>query len=256
MTDERHSHFNQPIVESSSSPSIGNQGTVLIVEDDRNTAALVATYLQREGFSTVVIHDGGKALETAGSCHPVFVILDVMLPNLDGWAICRALRDRSDVPVLILTARQEEVDRVAGLAMGADDYVVKPFSPRELVERVKAILRRSRPSPTTTGVILWCAGLELDPEKHKVTRDGRLVPLTSWEYKLLHALMSAPGRAFSREELLSQCYQNSEAVIERVIDVHIGKLRQKIEDDPAQPRFILTVRGHGYSFRDENTPGG
>jgi len=233
--------------------SIGNQGTVLIVEDDRNTAALVAAYLEREDFSTVVVHDGGQAIQAAGDCNPVFVILDVMLPNMDGWEICRALRKSSDVPVLILTAREEEVDRVAGLAMGADDYVVKPFSPRELVERVKAILRRSRPvSPTATAVLSF-SGLELDPEKHRVTRDGKLVTLTSWEYKLLHALMSSPGKAFSREELLNQCYQNSEAVIDRVIDVHIGKLRQKIEDDPARPCFILTVRGHGYSFSDENT---
>jgi DNA-binding response OmpR family regulator len=237
------------------SQSIGSQGTVLIVEDDRNTAALVATYLEREGFSTVVVHDGGQALQAADDCNPVFVILDIMLPNVDGWEICRVLRKSSDVPVLILTAREEEVDRVAGLAMGADDYVVKPFSPRELVERVKAILRRSRPVLPATAAILSFAGLELDPEKHRVTRDGKLVPLTTWEYKLLYALMSSPGKALSREELLSQCYQNSEAVIDRVIDVHIGKLRQKIEDDPSCPCFILTVRGHGYSFSDENLEG-
>jgi DNA-binding response OmpR family regulator len=227
-------------------------GTVLIVEDDRNTAALVATYLEREGFTTVQIHDGGKAIEAAEQCEPVFVILDIMLPNLDGWAICRALRERSAVPVLILTAREEEVDRVAGLAMGADDYVVKPFSPRELVERVKAILRRSRPLPPALP-ILGFGGLELDPEKHRVSRDGRLITLTAREFELLHALMSSPGKAFSREELLQQCYQNSEAVIDRVVDVHIGKLRQKIEDDPGHPQFILTVRGHGYAFNDGTT---
>jgi len=239
------------IVENSMSRAGGNQGTVLIVEDDRNTAALVATYLEREGFATVVTHDGGQAIEAANRCNPVFVILDVMLPNLDGWTICRELRQKSDVPVLMLTAREEEVDRVAGLAMGADDYVVKPFSPRELVERVKAILRRSRPAPPTATTVLAHAGLELDAEKHRVTRDGRLVTLTTREYELLHALMRSPGKAFSREELLQECYQNTEAVIDRVVDVHIGKLRQKIEDDPAQPRFILTVRGHGYRFTDE-----
>jgi DNA-binding response OmpR family regulator len=231
-----------------------NRGTVLIVEDDRNTAALVATYLEREGFATVQVHDGSRAIDTAASCNPVFVILDIMLPGLDGWAICRTLRQRSAVPVLILTAREEEVDRVAGLAMGADDYVVKPFSPRELVERVKAILRRSRPAAPTAPAVLSFAGLELDPEKHRVSRDGRLINLTAREYELLHALMAAPGKAFSREELLQQCYQNSEAVIDRVVDVHIGKLRQKIEDDPARPCFILTVRGHGYAFND-GTPG-
>lgn len=230
---------------------IGSQGTVLIVEDDRNTAALVATYLEREGFQAVVVHDGGQAIQTAGECNPVLVILDVMLPNVDGLEICRTLRKSSEVPVLILTAREEEVDRVAGLVMGADDYVVKPFSPRELVERVKAILRRSRPVSPRTSALLSFGGLELDMEKHKVTRDGRHIALTSSEFKILKALMSLPGKAFSREELLSQCYQNSEAVIDRVIDVHIGKLRQKIEDDPSQPRFILTVRGHGYRFTDE-----
>jgi DNA-binding response OmpR family regulator len=229
----------------------GQQGTVLIVEDDRNTAALVATYLEREGFSTMVVHDGGQAIRTAEDCNPVFVILDVMLPNMDGFEICGALRKSSDVPILMLTAREEEVDRVSGLAMGADDYVVKPFSPRELVERVKAILRRSKPASPTVPAVLSIAGLELDPEKHRVTRDGRHVPLTTWEYKILYALMSSPGKPLTREKLLSQCYQNSEAVISRVIDVHVGKLRQKIEDDPSRPSFILTVRGHGYSFSDE-----
>ncbi len=231
---------------------IGNQGTVLIVEDDRNTAALVAAYLEREGFATETVHDGGQALQAAAACTPVFVILDVMLPNMDGWEICRTLRRDSDVPILMLTAREEELDRVAGLAMGADDYVVKPFSPRELAERVKAILRRSRPVAPRSTAVLSFDGLELDPEKHKVARAGRLVPLTSSEYKILYALMSAPGKAFSREELLNQCYRHGEAVIDRVIDVHIGKLRQKIEDDPSRPRYILTVRGHGYRFSDES----
>ena len=233
-------------------PSINNQGTVLIVEDDRNTAALVAAYLEREGFRTVVVHDGGEAVQAAGNCNPVFVILDVMLPNMDGWEICRSMRKISEVPVLMLTAREEEVDRVAGLSMGADDYVVKPFSPRELVERVKAILRRSRPASTPPLSLLSFDGLELDMEKHKVTRDGRPVALTSSEFKLLKALMSSPGKAFSREELLNQCYRHGEEVIDRVIDVHIGKLRQKIEDDPAMPRFILTVRGHGYRFSEDD----
>jgi len=231
---------------------ISRQGTILIVEDDRNTAALVATYLEREGFTTAVIHDGGMAIQAAADCNPVFVILDIMLPNMDGREICRTLRKFSDVPVLMLTAREEETDRIEGLAMGADDYVVKPFSPRELVERVKAILRRSRSAAMRRTGVLSIGGIELDPEKHFVTRDGRPVSLTASEYKMLLALMSFPGKAFSREELLSRCYQNSEAVIDRVIDVHIGKLRQKIEEDPAQPRFILTVRGHGYRFSDES----
>jgi len=228
------------------------QGTVLIVEDDRNTAALVAAYLGKEGFATVQVHDGAEAVSAAREARPVFVILDVMLPNLDGWEICRQLRANSDVPILMLTAREEEGDRVSGLAMGADDYVVKPFSPRELVERVKAILRRSqRPAPRPAQALSF-NGLELDPEKRKVTRDGHPVTLTSSEFKILQALLTAPGRAFSREELLQHCYPGGEVVIDRVIDVHVGKLRQKIEDDPAQPRYIQTVRGHGYRLRDEN----
>ena len=234
---------------------IGRQGTILIVEDDRNTATLVATYLEREGFTTVVIHDGGMAIQAAADCNPVFVILDIMLPNMDGREICRTLRKVSDVPVLMLTAREEEADRIEGLAMGADDYVVKPFSPRELVERVKAILRRSKPATMRQKAVISFSGIELDQEKHSVTRDGRPVALTASEYKILLALMSFPGKAFSREELLSHCYQNSEAVIDRVIDVHIGKLRQKIEDDPAQPQFIQTVRGHGYRFSDDERRG-
>lgn len=230
---------------------IGGQGTVLIVEDDRNTAALIAAYLEREGFRAMPVYDGSKALQAADEYKPVFVILDVMLPGMDGWEICRALRKISDVPILMLTAREEEVDRVAGLAMGADDYVIKPFSPRELVERVKAILRRSRPAPQVPTTPLSCDGLELDTEKHKVSRDGSPVSLTSSEYKILQALMSSPGKAFSREELLASCYRQGETVIDRVIDVHIGKLRQKIEPDPARPRYILTVRGYGYRFSDE-----
>jgi len=233
------------------SQASGGQGTVLIVEDDHNTAALVAAYLEREGFATKVVHDGGEAINAADQCDPVFVILDVMLPNMDGWEICRTLRRSSDVPIIMLTAREEEVDRVAGLVTGADDYVVKPFSPRELVERVKAILRRSRPLSAQTPSILSFNGLELDPVKHRVARDGRPIMLTSSEYKILHALMSSPGKAFSREELLNHCYRHGEAVIDRVIDVHIGKLRQKIEDDPSRPSYILPVRGYGYSFSDQ-----
>lgn len=228
-----------------------NKGTVLIVEDDRNTAALVATYLKREDFETVLVHDGLEAVAAARDHRPLIVILDIMLPGVDGWEICRSLRKISDVPILMLTARDEEIDRVAGLAMGADDYVVKPFSPRELVERVKAILRRAGPAaPRPSTELLSRGSLELDPAKRSVTRDGRPVSLTATEYKLLHALMSTPGKAFSREELLDFCHQAGVAVIDRVIDVHIGKLRQKIEHDPSMPRYILTVRGYGYRFGD------
>jgi DNA-binding response OmpR family regulator len=145
-------------------------------------------------------------------------------------------------------AREEEIDRVAGLSLGADDYVVKPFSPRELVERVKAILRRARPAGSPSGEVLSHKGLALDPEKRKVTLNGQPVSLTTSEYKLLRTLMSAPGRVFTREELLRGFYPHGEAVVDRVIDVHINKLRQKIEEDPSSPCYVLTVRGFGYRF--------
>ncbi len=225
-------------------------GPVLIVEDDRNTAALVATYLEREGFATQQVHDGAEALDLARRRPPGFVVLDVMLPGADGWELCRELRKFSDVPILMLTAREEEIDRVLGLSLGADDYVVKPFSPRELVERVKAILRRARPAPTADA-ILACGGLVLDDARHRVTRDGRPVVLTAVEYKLLQALMRSPGRVFSRDELLGRLYAHGETVVDRVIDVHIGHLRQKLGEDPAAPRFIRTVRGFGYRFAEE-----
>ncbi|MDH3392352.1 MAG: response regulator transcription factor [Desulfobulbaceae bacterium] len=225
-------------------------GPVLIVEDDRNTAALIKTYLEKEGFQAIVAHDGEDGLSMIKTAKPGFVILDIMLPKMDGWEVCRRLRSFSDVPVLMLTAREEEIDRVLGLSLGADDYVVKPFSPRELLERVKAILRRARPVQSKKEQVLSQGGLVLDPEKLKVTLQGEPVSLTSHEYKLLHALMRSPGRVFSRSELLDHFYQHGEVVIDRVIDVHIGKLRQKIEQDPANPKYIQTVRGFGYRFSD------
>lgn len=226
------------------------KGPILIAEDDRNTSSLVATYLQQEGFLTITADDGEEALRLARHKNPGFVILDIMLPGLDGWEICRQIRKFSDVPILMLTAREEEIDRVMGLSIGADDYVVKPFSPRELVERVKAILRRGESRLLAADQTLTHKGLSLDPVKLKVTLDDRNLNLTSSEYKLLHALMSAPGKVFSRDELLDRFYQHGETVVDRVIDVHIGKLRQKIESDPANPQMIITVRGFGYRFAE------
>lgn len=235
------------------SMSGNDRGTILVAEDDHTTAALVAAYLEREGFSTVLAHDGRQCLSLFQENKPVFVILDIMLPGMDGWEICRALRKTSNVPILMLTAREEEIDRVTGLAMGADDYVVKPFSLRELVERVKAILRRTGTVSTQpSGEILSFDGLELDSVQHTVTLNGRPLTLTLFEYKLLQALMNAPGKAFSREELLDLCYQDGIAVVDRVIDVHIGKLRQKIEHDPSTPHYILTIRGYGYRFNNDS----
>jgi DNA-binding response OmpR family regulator len=175
-----------------------------------------------------------------------------MLPRLFGWEVCRELRRLSNTPILMLTARGEEIDRVSGLMLGADDYVAKPFSPRELVARVKAILRRIRPAPSSSQKVRSHGGLVLDLEKRTVHLNGLPLSLTPHEYRLLQALMSAPGKVFTRSELLDHLYPMGEAVIDRVIDVHIGKLREKIEKDPARPRLILTVRGIGYQFEESN----
>ncbi len=224
--------------------------TILIVEDDPKTASLVALYLEREGFKTCHAPDGQQALKLARQHTPCFVILDLMLPRLDGMEVCRELRRLSDVPILILSAREDEFDRVVGLSIGADDYVVKPFSPRELVARVKAIMRRMRLQPTPADTIYAHGDLILDRDKRKVTLGGQPVFLTPSEYVLLQALMAVPGRVLSRQELLDHLYPGGDAVIDRVIDVHTGKLRQKIEYDPSQPQYIVTMRGIGYRFAE------
>jgi DNA-binding response OmpR family regulator len=228
---------------------------ILIVEDDRNIASLIEQYLQKDGFETLSAGDGDNGLALARRENPALVILDINLPGMDGWEVCRALRRDSDVPILMLTARAEEMDRVVGLSIGADDYVVKPFSPRELVERVKAILRRTtvRAEPSAA-VILESGPIRLDPERHAVTMNGTDVSLTPSEFKLLQTMMQAPGKVFSRDELLDRLYDNGGVVVDRVIDVHMGKLRQKLEPDPSPPQFLLTVHGIGYRFADPNTP--
>lgn len=225
-------------------------GPILIVEDDRNIAALVEQYLRDAGFATVVAHDGGEGLDRARNDDPSFVILDINLPTMAGTEVCREIRRFSDVPILMLTARAEEIDRVSGFSLGADDYVVKPFSPRELVERVRAILRRASPRDRLPEV-LQRGALAVEPEKRKVTVDGEPVKLTPSEFTLLHTLISRPGRVYSRSELIGRLYEGGETVIDRVVDVHIGKLRQKIEPDPTSPTYVLTVHGVGYAFAEE-----
>ena len=229
--------------------------TILIIEDDENTRSLVALYLEREGFLPVTAGDGAKGLEQANRHRPDLVILDLMIPKMDGWEVCRRLRQESEVPVIMLTARGEEIDRVAGLTLGADDYVVKPFSPRELVARVKAVLRRTATTAPKKAPVLHHGSVCLDLEKRRLTIENEPVDLTPHEYALLAALMASPGRTFTRDELLEQLYPRGEAVvIDRVVDVHIGKLRQKIEMVPAEPNYILTVRGIGYRFADRIKP--
>lgn len=232
--------------------NVSESKTVLVIEDDRNTADLVALYLKREGFRALIAADGEAGLMLARKHQPHLVILDLMLPKLDGWEVCRRLRERSDVPVIMLTARGEEIDRVAGLTLGADDYVVKPFSPRELTARVMAVLRRTRRADTDTAQTHSHGGLLLETHKRRLSLNGRPVRLTPHEYALLATLMSTPGRIFTRDELLDRLYPQGEAsVIDRVVDVHIGKLRQKIEKNPSEPQYILTERGIGYRFADQ-----
>lgn len=223
---------------------------ILIAEDDKKTTSLLSTYLEREGFSTITANNGREALELARRHDPIFVILDLMLPHVDGWEVCREVRRSSDVPILILSARGEAHERMLGFSLGADDYVVKPFSPGEVVARVKTILRRMESGSSRRKEQLSCRELVLDLEKRKVILHGHVISLTPSEYKLLHVLMAAPGRIFLREELLNHLYPNGEAVTDRVIDVHIGNLRQKIEDDASKLRYILTARGVGYQFAD------
>ena len=229
---------------------------ILVVDDDRKTTSLIGAYLEKDGFRAVYAHDGPAALEAARHHEPALVVLDLMMPRTDGWAVCRQFC-AGGTPVLILTAREDELDRVLAFTLGADDYVVKPFSPRELVARVRAILRRVRAAPATPTGRLSREELVLDTDKRTLTRRGQPVALTPSEYKLLCALMAAPGRVFLREELLNRLYPVGDPVIDRVIDVHIGKLRQKIEPDPARPRYVVTVRGVGYQFAEApGTAGG
>jgi len=229
--------------------NVTREKTVLIVEDDVNTANLVALYLRREGFQALTANDGEQGLALAARYRPDLVILDLMLPKVDGWEVCRQLRQMSDVPVIMLTARDEEIDRVAGLTLGADDYVVKPFSPRELAARVIAVLRRARPFRDSTSRVIHHGDILLDLEKRSLYVRDQAVELTHHEYVLLEALMRVPGKVFTRDELLDYIYPRGEAiVIDRVVDVHIGKLRKKIELNPSDPNYILTVRGIGYRF--------
>jgi DNA-binding response OmpR family regulator len=228
-----------------------SENTILIAEDDPKTAKMVSLYLEKEGFQTRIANDGQTAIDIAAKQQFDFVILDLMLPKVDGWEVCRIIRRTSDVPILMLTAREDEVDRISGLTMGADDYVVKPFSPRELVARVKAILRRGPLKTHREETVFSAGGLVLDTTRHQVSLHGTPVSLTPHEYKLLNALIANRGKVLSRQALLASLYPNDEAiVIDRVVDVHIGKLRHKIEDNPSKPALILTVRGIGYRFEE------
>ncbi|MGH2429606.1 MAG: response regulator [Candidatus Limnocylindria bacterium] len=222
--------------------------TVLVVDDDPKIRELLRLYVLREGHRAVFAGDGQEALTAARQHRPDLVLLDVMLPGLDGFEVCRVLRDESDLPILLLTARSGDSDKVIGLDIGADDYIVKPFSPRELMARIRVQLRRRRRSGEDEP-ILAANGLLLDPNAVEVTVDGRTLDVTPFEFRLLQALMRRPGRVFSRDELIDAIHGDDDpGIIDRTIDVHLGRLRRKLQDDAAQPRYIATVRTVGYKF--------
>ncbi len=222
--------------------------TILVVEDEASITRLVRLYLEQSGFRVVTASDGLAALTLHEREHPALVILDLMLPEMDGWEVCRRIRATSRTPILMLTARHTEEDRVAGLDLGADDYVTKPFSPRELVSRVRAILRRAAQPEPPIAAPLTFPGLTITPEERRVESDGRRVELTAKEFDLLLAFARAPQHVYSREELLSRVWGYDFLGDSRTVDVHVGTLRKKIERDPAHPRFIQTVWRVGYKF--------
>jgi DNA-binding response OmpR family regulator len=220
---------------------------ILVVDDDPKIVSLVKTYLEREGFRVVAASDGQSALRAFNEIDPGLIVLDLMLPELDGFALMRIVRERSTVPIVMLSARAQVADRVYGIHEGADDYLAKPFSPAELVVRVKAVLRRARDSgPAARGVIEH-GDLVIDLDRVEVRREGKPVALTPAEFRLLVALVQARGRVLSRQALLDSLYGASEGeALERTIDVHIGRLREKLGEDAGMPRYIVTVRGSGY----------
>lgn len=229
---------------------MAQEPTILVVDDDPKIVSLIALYLERDGFRVVTATSGSQAQEHVRQHRPALVVLDVMLPDASGFDICERLREKGDVAIVMLTAKATEEDKLAGLALGADDYMVKPFSPRELVARVRAVLRRSGKVEERLPR-LALHGVELERDRHAVRVDGNPVSLTAFEFKLLSTLMEFPGRVFSREELLTRIYPTETPfVVDRTIDVHIGKLRQKIEADAARPKRLLTIRGVGYKFRE------
>ena len=225
-------------------------GRVLVVDDQKPIVETCRLYLEHAGFEVVVAFNGEQALAEARESRPDLIVLDLLLPRLDGREVCRRLRAEGvTVPVVMLTALATEDDRVAGLELGADDYLVKPFSPRELVARVRAILRRA---PAAAGGVLRFEGLELDRAARRALVDGRAVELTPREWALLEALATHPFRAFTRAELLERAFGDEAGVLERPVDAHVMNLRRRVEPDPANPVRIVTVFGVGYRF--EGTP--
>jgi two-component system alkaline phosphatase synthesis response regulator PhoP len=227
--------------------------TILVVDDEPNIVEVLGAYLKRELFNVVTASDGESALRQVAEHAPDLIVLDVMLPGVDGLELCRRIQQESNVYVLMLTARAEEVDKIVGLSVGADDYMSKPFSPRELVARVKAVLRRNRAHDTADASTperppLVFGDLTINPEAREVAYRGKLIDLTQREFELLYALADQPGRVFSRDHLLERVWGHDFAGIDRVVDVTVGVLRRKLDDDPTNPALIQTIRGIGYKM--------
>ncbi|MBK7201813.1 MAG: response regulator transcription factor [Anaerolineae bacterium] len=221
--------------------------TILVVDDDKKIVQLVSLYLRKEGYRVLPAFDGQEALEIARSQQPDLIVLDLFLPELDGTDVCRLLRADSRVPIIMLTARATDEDKLLGLDLGADDYLTKPFNPRELVARVRAVLRRTLPDDDTNGELHF-GDLAISLVRREVAAHGQPVSLTPTEFRLLETLVREPGRAFSRSELLDRAFGFDYDGIERTVDVHIMNLRRKIEPQPGTPRYIMTVPGFGYRF--------
>jgi DNA-binding response OmpR family regulator len=226
--------------------------TVLVVDDEQRLRDLVRGYLEHEGFTVLAAADGQVALQLVRQHAPEVVVLDLMLPGLDGLEVCRRLRSFSDAYVIMLTAKAEEIDRIVGLEVGADDYVTKPFSPRELIARVRAVLRRPRRGTSTTATTSPLprrfGDLTIDQERHEVALLGQPIGMTALEYALLTTLAAHPGRVFTRDQLLEQVWGTDYFGDDHVVDVHIANLRKKLGDEPSAPAYIETVRGAGYRF--------
>jgi DNA-binding response OmpR family regulator len=220
------------------------RGKILVVDDESTIRGVVEQYLRREGYETIVASDGEEALSRAADAD--LIILDLMLPKVDGLEVCRRVRATRDVPVIMLTAKSEEVDKLIGLGIGADDYVTKPFSPRELVARVQAVMRRVQAVPPRPDDVLLLGGLRINPRLRSVERDGRTIDLTAREFDLLHFLAAHPGQVFTREQLLDHVWDFHFAGDTSTVTVHVRRLREKIEPDPVRPRYVKTVWGVGY----------
>jgi len=228
-----------------------DSSTILLVDDEDSVQKLLTYPLERDGFRVVSAHDGEEALRLFAAEPVDLVVLDIMLPKLDGLEVCKRLRSESSVPIIMLTARDDEFDTVLGLELGADDYITKPFSIREFRSRVRALLRRAgAPRDAPSAEPIEASGLSLDPDRRASTLDGKPLDLTYVEFELLRTLVAQPGKVFSRRALLQAIWGDSAYREPRTIDVHVRHLREKVERDPSEPELILTVRGAGYRLRE------